>query len=167
MHHDSPHPVFAAERAARRAAAQVQDRNLAYYATRPEEIETRLAELDSEMDIERAMDVYGLRAAVAGGVLSIFRGRSWALLPLAAAVMLGLQATTGDSGLRRLLRRMGYRTAREIAAEEDALMSLLDEKTTATDATPKHDGPKHDGPKHGGPPPPLAEAPRAPVNPLI
>ena len=61
----SPHPVFAAERAARRAAARVQDRNVAYYAARPQEIEARLAQLDGEMDVERAMDVYALRASVA------------------------------------------------------------------------------------------------------
>lgn len=131
------HPVFAAERAARRAAAQVQDRNLAYYATRPEEIESRLAELDSEMDVDRAMDVYALRAAALGGVLSILRGRSWALLPLAAAAMLGLQTATGDSGLRRALRKMGYRTAEEIAAEEDALFALLDKRPH-----PAADGPR-------------------------
>ena len=157
MNKESPHPVFAAERAARRAAAQVQDRNLAYYAARPQEIETRLAELDSEMDVERAMDVYGLRAAAMGGVLSVLRGRSWVLLPLAAAAMLGLQAATGDSGFRRLLRRWGYRTAQEIAAEEDALMALLDEKTRADDDAAKQDGPR----------PPLADAQRPAANPLI
>ena len=105
MHHDSPHPVFAAERAARRAAARVQDRNLAYYGARPEEIEGRLAELDSELDVERAMDVYALRAAALGGAMSILRGRGWVLLPLAAAALLGLLAATGDSALRHWLRR--------------------------------------------------------------
>lgn len=118
-------PVFAAERAARRAVAQIQARNLAYYATRPQEIEARLLELDQEMDIERAMDVYGLRVAALGGALAVLRGGRWALLPLAAAGMLALQAASGDSALRRMLRKIGYRTAGEIAAEEDALIDLL------------------------------------------
>lgn len=152
----SPHPVFAAERAARRAAAKVQERNLAYYAGRPEEIETRLAELDSEMDIERAMDVYGLRAAALGGALSVLRGRGWALLPLAAAGLLALQAATGDSALRRWLRRMGYRTAQEIAAEEDALMNLLDRKADDRKAEDRMSD-------DGAPLPPLAAGPASPL----
>jgi len=149
----SPHPVFAAERAARRAAARVQERNLAYYAGRPEEIERRLAELDAEMDVERAMDVYGLRAAALGGALAILRGRGWALLPLAVAGMLALQSCTGDSGARRWLRKMGYRTAQEIAAEEDALLDLLDAKTGESDKA--GDVIADDG----APRPPLAAAP--------
>ena len=72
------------------------------------------------------MDVYALRASVAGGALSVLRSRSWVLVQLAAAAMLALQAATGDSALRGLLRRLGYRTAAEIAAEEGALMALLD-----------------------------------------
>jgi tRNA A22 N-methylase len=104
----------------------VQERNIAWYSAHPEEIETRLAELDAEIDIDRAMDVYALRASVAGGVLSVLRSRGWALVPLAAAGMLALQSATGDSALRRFLRKRGYRTATEIAAEEDALFALLD-----------------------------------------
>lgn len=132
---DSPaYPVFAAERAARRAVARVQERNVAWYRAHPEEIESRLAELDAEMDIDRAMDVYALRASVIGGALSLVRSRGWALVPLAAAGLLALQSATGDSALRRFLRKRGYRTGAEIAAEEDALFALLDERDAAREA---------------------------------
>lgn len=130
MAHAASRPVFAAERAARRAAMRAMDRNLAYFAAHPEEIDARLEELDAEMDVERAMDVYALRAAAIGGVLSLVRSRSWALLPLAAAAMLALQAATGDSALRLLLRRRGYRTLAEIHAEADALWALRDARET-------------------------------------
>ncbi|QLP97301.1 MAG: hypothetical protein HZY79_07760 [Rhodoblastus sp.] len=48
------------------------------------------------------------------------------LLPLAAAAMLALQAATGDSALRVVLRRRGFRTAAEIEAESHALSALLE-----------------------------------------
>ena len=156
----TPHPVYVAERAARRAAARVQERNIAYYAANPREIHDRLAELDSEMDVERAMDVYALRAAAIGAVLSVLRGRSWSLVPLAAAAMLGVQATTGDSALRGLMLRLGYRTAQKIAAEEDALMNLLDEGTEQAQARPNADG----GTTAGADP---ATGPKSPASSLI
>lgn len=141
MSRRSSHAVYVAERAARRAAARVQERNVAYYAANPDEIETRLAELDAEMDVERAMDVYALRAAAIGGALSLFRSRNWILVPLAAALTLGVQAAAGDSALRLLMRKMGYRTAQEITAEEDALMDLLS-GPPPRDASPDPLGPE-------------------------
>jgi hypothetical protein len=96
----------------------------------------RLAELDREWDIDRAMMV---NFAVAGGASVAMGLRRYAQTPLFARKRKGflymfgaqlgfllLHATVGWCPPASLFRRLGFRTAREIAAERNALRSALE-----------------------------------------
>lgn len=94
-----------------------------YYAGHPDEIDGRLAELNSEWDIERM-----LQANAAGfslfGVLMGVRDRKWLVLPMAVAGFLMQHALQGWCPPAEVFRRLGVRTTKEINDERYALRVL-------------------------------------------
>lgn len=97
---------------------------LSYYATHPEEIGDRLRELDAEWDIERAIELEAAGTVLTGVALGLTVDRKWFLLPALAATMLLLHNLNGQYPLLPLLRRLGLRTATEIAQERYALKAM-------------------------------------------
>jgi hypothetical protein len=97
-----------------------------YRNAAPEAIARRLEELDHEWDIERAIEANAAGIALAGVALGGFVDRRFLLLPAAVCLFLMQHALQGWCPPVPILRRLGFRTAREIFEERLALKSLLD-----------------------------------------
>jgi hypothetical protein len=99
--------------------------NIACYAAagRPA-INRRLAELDEEWDIERAIEANAATAVLIGLTLGATVDRRWYALPAAVAGFLLQHALQGWCPPIPVLRRMGIRTAGEIDEERQALKAL-------------------------------------------
>ena len=98
--------------------------NVAYYASHPDQIGRRLAELDREWDIERALAMNSSALSLFGLVMTILRGRRWLLLPLVVQGFFVQHAIEGWGPPLPLLRRLGLRTQFEIEQERYALKAL-------------------------------------------
>ena len=95
-----------------------------HYADHPEGIEQRLAELDREWDIERAIEANASTLALTGIVLGATGDRRWLVLPALVTAFLLQHAVQGWCPPVPVLRRMGFRTADEINQERYALKVL-------------------------------------------
>jgi hypothetical protein len=100
------------------------ERNLLYFADHPEDIPQRLAELDAEWDVERALEANAATATMIGVLLAGARGARYLLFPAAVGAFLLQHATQGWCPPLPVLRRLGFRTAREIERERNALKAL-------------------------------------------
>ena len=100
------------------------ERNLLYFADHLEEIPQRLNELDAEWDIERALEANAATATMIGILLARTRGSRYLLLPAAVGVFLLQHAIQGWCPPLPVLRRLGFRTAREIERERNGLKAL-------------------------------------------
>ena len=107
----------------RRLQHEFEDR-LAYFAGHPGEIDARLGELDREWDIERAIEANASTLALAGVVLGAGVDRRWLALSGLVAGFLLQHALQGWCPPVPVLRRLGFRTAREIERERYALKAL-------------------------------------------
>lgn len=87
-------------------------------------IEARLAELDREWDVERMFQVNASAASLVGIALGATVHRAWYTLAGCASALLLLQSVQGWSPPIAALRRMGFRTAREIETERHALKAM-------------------------------------------
>jgi hypothetical protein len=90
----------------------------------PEAIGRRLRELDEEWDIERAIEANAATVALVGLGLGLTVDRRWLALPAAVATFLLQHAVQGWCPPVPVLRRLGFRTAREIELERNALKAL-------------------------------------------
>lgn len=90
----------------------------------PQAIHARLAELDREWDIERALESGAAALILVGSVLGIGVDRRWLALPIAVGSFLMQHALQGWCPPLPLLRRLGVRTADEINQERFALKAL-------------------------------------------
>lgn len=100
--------------------------NLARYRkAEPGAIRGRLHELDHEWDIERAIEANAAVVALAGMALGTFVHRRFLLLPIAVGAFLLQHALQGWCPPVPVLRRFGFRTAREIFEERLVLKSFL------------------------------------------
>ncbi len=97
---------------------------VAYYAEHPDEIDARLAELETEWDIERVLEANASALAFTGVVLGMTSSRRYLLLPAAVTAFLFQHALQGWCPPLPVLRRLGLRTAREIEEERVALKHL-------------------------------------------
>ncbi|MXV64531.1 hypothetical protein GS429_21140 [Natronorubrum sp. JWXQ-INN-674] len=99
---------------------------LQYYATNPDEIDDRLAELEREWDIERTLE------ANASGLILVLLGlgatvdRRFLVGPVVIAAFLFQHALQGWCPPVPVLRRLGVRTQREIDAERRAIKAIRD-----------------------------------------
>jgi len=99
--------------------------NLMLYATaETAQIDARLEALDREWDTDRAIEAEAATTALTGIALSVLVHRAFIAVPgfVAAAVL--VHAVSGWHPLLPLLRRLGVRTAREIARERYALKAI-------------------------------------------
>lgn len=97
---------------------------LVYFALHPGRIGERLAELDREWDIERALEANAATVALSGLALGIFSDRRWLALPVFVAGFLLQHAVQGWCPPLPMLRRLGFRTSHEIDQERYALKAL-------------------------------------------
>jgi len=95
-----------------------------YFADHPELIDARLDELDREWDIERTLEVNMSTLALTGLVLAATVDRKWILLPATVLGFFLQHALQGWCPPLPVLRRMGVRTTKEIAAERHALKAI-------------------------------------------
>jgi hypothetical protein len=112
----------------KRINQQIQSRtlkNIEYFSTADRSaIDRRLKELDREWDIERALEINAATLALAGLGLGAFVSKKWLALPAVIAGFLWQHAAQGWCPPVPVLRRMGYRTPREIEIERHALKAL-------------------------------------------
>ncbi len=99
-------------------------RSLVRCASRPQGIEGRLAELDREWDIERALEANASSLVVIGVLLGAFASPWFYWVPLLVGSFLLQHALQGWCPPVRLFRRLGLRTHAEIASERYALLLL-------------------------------------------
>ncbi|MGB3901241.1 DUF2892 domain-containing protein [Aminobacter sp. J44] len=98
--------------------------SIRYYADHRGEIGDRLRALDREWDIERAIEANASALALAGVILGATSDRRWLALPMAVSGFLLQHAIQGWCPPVPVLRRLGFRTAREIDQERYALKAL-------------------------------------------
>ena len=95
-----------------------------WHSEHPEEIPSRLRELDAEWDIERTLEANASTLALTGVVLGATVDRRWLAVPAIVTAFLFQHAVQGWCPPLPILRRIGFRTAREIDTERTALKAL-------------------------------------------
>jgi hypothetical protein len=116
-------PLHTAAEINRRIQYETENRVRAF-AAHPAEIERRLLELDAEWDIERLLEANAATLAFVGVVLGAAIDRRWLALPALVTGFLFQHAVQGWCPPIPVLRRRGFRTAREIEIERIALKAL-------------------------------------------
>ena len=90
----------------------------------PGGIAHRLRELDKEWDIERVLETNASALAFVGSALGASVDRRWLAVPIVVGAFLFQHAIQGWCPPIPALRRMSFRTAREIEIERVALKML-------------------------------------------
>lgn len=90
----------------------------------PSEIGKRLRDLDREWDVERALEANAATIGLVGLALAATVDRRFLALPVAVSAFLLQHAVQGWCPPLPVLRRLGFRTATEIAEERTALRAL-------------------------------------------
>jgi hypothetical protein len=107
----------------------------------PQSLDRRLAELDKEWDTDRALETEAAAMGLLGLALGTFVHPRFLLLPAMVAGSVLLHAKTGRYPLMPVFRRIGIRTAQEIARERYAVKALrgdfadMDSDTAASGLT--------------------------------
>jgi hypothetical protein len=101
-----------------------RDRIRACASRGPAAITDRLVELDREWDVERAIEANAAVAVIAGATLGLTLDRRWLALPAAVGAFLLQHALSGWCPPVPVLRRLGFRTSREIEVERNALKAV-------------------------------------------
>jgi Protein of unknown function (DUF2892) len=101
----------------------INDR-IRYLAQHPTGIERRLRELDEEWDIERALEANAASVAFTGTLVAATVDKRWFVVPALVGAFLFQHAVQGWCPPVPILRRLGYRTSREIETERIALKAL-------------------------------------------
>lgn len=122
------------DRVPRHTAAHVNERirqqtiaNIASARAKgPQAIQQRLGALDQEWDIERAIEANAASIALIGVLLGAFANVWFLVLPAAVCAFLLQHAIQGWCPPVPILRRLGFRTQREIFEERLALKAALD-----------------------------------------
>jgi hypothetical protein len=117
-------PEHTAEHLNEQIRRQTEEDVARYAAAGPEAIDRRLAELDHEWDIERTLEANAATLALIGVTLGATVDRRWLLLPGVVAGFLLQHAVQGWCPPLPVFRRLGVRTASEIARERYALKAL-------------------------------------------
>jgi len=106
------------QRIAEEAAARV-----AWHAEHPDAIPRRLAQLDREWDIERTLEANAASLSLLGIGLGATVHRRFFVVPAVVTAFLLQHALQGWCPPVPVLRRFGFRTAREIFEERLALLA--------------------------------------------
>jgi len=110
-----------------------------YFAANPAGIDGRLRELDEEWDIERVLEANAATVALTGTVLGATVHKRWLIVPVLVTGFLLQHAVHGWCPPLPILRRLGYRTAREIDEERIALKALRGDFGPIGPAAQEHD----------------------------
>lgn len=113
-------PMQTSEEINARIRQEMEQRVASYRGASAGEINRRLQELDQEWDVERTLEANASTLAFAGCLLAT-RDKRWLALPLAVTAFLFQHALQGWCPPLPVLRRMGFRTMREIDEERQAL----------------------------------------------
>jgi hypothetical protein len=105
------------------------ERSLRYHAQHRDEIPARLAELDREWDIERALGTGSASLSLVGLLLGTFVNKKWLALTAGVQGFFLQHQLQGWCPPLPLFRRYGVRTAREIENERHALKALYEHRT--------------------------------------
>lgn len=100
------------------------ERRLAAVADDPQAMDRRLAELDREWDVDRVIETEAALLGLVGVALAALVSRRFLKSPLLTGGGMLLYALTGRYLTMPLIRRLGVRTAHEIARERYALLAL-------------------------------------------
>jgi hypothetical protein len=111
------------------------DASLRYHAARPQDIPARMAELDREWDIERALEANAAAFSLAGLALAAFVDRRFIALPVAVAGFLLQHAVQGWCPPVPVLRQLGFRTPAEIGQERCGLRIQRGDDRTSGEPT--------------------------------
>jgi hypothetical protein len=107
-----------------RIRRQTEQRLACCAAGGAEAIARRLAALDAEWDVDRALEATTAGVGLVGIGLGITLGRKWLLLPALVAGFLMQHAVQGWCPPLVTMRLLGFRTADEIEQERYALKAL-------------------------------------------
>ncbi len=108
---------------------------IAYYKEHKDEIDKRLEELDREWDTERFLEANASSLVVLSVFLGFTRNWKWFILPGIIGGFLFQHALQGWCPPVPVIRRLGFRTAKEINQERLALQCLKDGKNTVCDTS--------------------------------
>lgn len=101
------------------------ERNVACFAFADKAaLDRRIAELNEEWDVERTLEANASALVILGIALGTVADRKWFLLPGIVGGFLMQHALKGWCPPLPVLRRLGFRTAEEIAREKYALKVL-------------------------------------------
>ena len=95
-----------------------------YRLAGPALISQRLSELDRDWDMEKLLEVNASSLALTGLALGTFVNKKWFVLPAVVTSFLLQHGLQGWCPPLPLFRKLGVRTAREIAEERTALKAL-------------------------------------------
>ena len=101
-----------------------REANLRHAADEPRFAGERLAKLEREWDIDRAVLIAFAGAGTAALVLGLRKNWRWRFPLMGQIGGLLLHSTLGWSPQAAILRRLGLRTRQEIESERNALLSL-------------------------------------------
>lgn len=107
----------------RRIEAQIAE-CVRRHAEQPQAIDPRLQNLDREWDTERTLEANASVLGFIGVVLGAFVSPWWLLIPAIVTAFLFQHAIQGWCPPIPILRRLGFRTEREIDIERNALKAL-------------------------------------------
>jgi hypothetical protein len=101
------------------------------------QLTAHLAELDREWDVERALEVNASTLILVGAAVAGLKNRTWWFLtPAVVAAFLLQHGLQGWCPPLPVLRRLGFRSQREIDAERTAVRLLRGDLRTPADVPP-------------------------------
>lgn len=101
-------------------------KSLDFYQANPQLIHSRLRELNQEWDIERVLETNASTLIMATSALGFTVNRKFFAVPFIVGAFLLQHALQGWCPPLPILRRLGYRTTREIQQERNALEHILE-----------------------------------------
>lgn len=116
-------------------------RNIDYYRRHPAAIHDRLAALDREWDIERALELGSASLTLLGLGLGLTTKKRWLALSAIVQGFFMQHVVEGWCPPLPFFRRLGIRTAREIETERHALKIFLTEYERENPPTPTSPSP--------------------------
>lgn len=105
-------------------------RKSSFVHNKKQDIVKRIEELDKEWDIERALELNAASLGLAGILLGAFVNRRWLILPGIVTAFLTQHSLQGWCPPLPILRKLGFRTRREIDQEKYALKALKGDFTS-------------------------------------
>lgn len=103
---------------------EMAERVRKFAGARPDEIGARIGELNREWDIERVLEMNASTLAFTGLLLGMAHSRKWLAVPAVVLPFLFQHAVQGWCPPLPVLRRLGFRTRKEIDVEKYALKTL-------------------------------------------